>query len=620
MGRMRREPPGTASRSDGSDREEAARRSEGSARSATGGVAEGLLVLLGLALPFEAPLFRLGPLQLTTVELVLYAMLAAWGTGVAVELLRGRASWRARFVRLRGEHGRDGLARAAAVWAVVLLASAAVAPTDRTAALKFSLRSLSGILAFFAARCLARPPRVGRFVLLALVVGALVSAACALVDWVFPGSAPAWAFFREGNFAALGLRRASGVFGYPTMGAMYWEGCLPLLLVIPFAWRGRAEARARRLLAAVAASGILSLAILASATRSALAAAAVGAALLASLGRRSGREVPRVALEALALLVALSAVVLWLGGASSPLGERLRWWHDDRWFGVQYELPATPLAVSTGEELGVPVILHNTGTIEWQRDGPLPTHLSYHWFLQPAGGGPPRLIVFDGERTLLPDDVAPGEAVPVVAGVRAPAAPGMYRLSLDLVQEHVTWFSERGNHPGEQLIDVHGAGAEPLGEMPLPAAGAPPISRASLWRVALTLWRQRPLLGIGPDNFRRRYEALLPPPSPGAAYTDTRIHANSLYFETLADLGLVGLAALAGLAVALLRALRRHWVSGCVVGLGCAVAAVTFFVHGLLDYFFEFTPLYGLFWVTLGLTAAFERGSAGSRAPPGSTR
>lgn len=615
-----------ASRSDGShgadakDAKDAARHSEGSARSATGGVAEGLLVLLGLVLPFEVPLFRVGPLQLTTVELVLYAMLAAWGTGVAVELFRGRASWRAGLVRLRGELRRDGLARAAAVWAVLLLASAVVAPTDRAAALKFSLRSLSGIFAFFAARSLARPPRVGRLVLLALVIGALVSAVSALVDWAFPGSAPAWAFFREGNFAALGLRRASGVFGYPTIGAMYWEACLPLLLVIPFAWRGRAQARARRLLAAVVASGVLSLAILASATRTALAGAAVGAVLLMILGRRSGREVPRVAVGALALLVALSAVVLRLGGASSPLGQRLRWWHDERWFGVQYELSGMPPVVSIGEELGVPVILHNTGTIEWQRDGPLPTHLSYHWFLEPVGGGPPRLIVFDGKRTPLPDDVAPGEVVRVVAAVRSPEAPGTYRLSLDLVQENVAWFSERGNPAAEQVVDVQGAGAEPPREMPLPVASAPPISRASLWRAAVTLWRQRPLLGVGPDNFRRRYEALLPPPPPGAAYTDTRIHANSLYFETLADLGLVGLAALAGLAVALLRSLRRHWASGCVVGFGSAVAAVAFFVHGLLDYFFEFTPLYGLFWVTLGLTAAFEQGSAASRAPPGSTR
>ena len=133
----------------------------GSARSATGGVAEGLLVLLGLVLPFEAPLFRVGPLQLTTVELVLYAMLAAWGTGVAVELFRGRASWRAGFVRLRGALRRDGLARAAAVVGRRPPGVGGGRAADRAAALKFALRSLSGILAFFAARSLARAAQSG---------------------------------------------------------------------------------------------------------------------------------------------------------------------------------------------------------------------------------------------------------------------------------------------------------------------------------------------------------------------------------------------------------------------------------------------------------------------------
>jgi hypothetical protein len=38
--------------------------------------------------------------------------------------------------------------------------------------------------------------------------------------------------------------------------------------------------------------------------------------------------------------------------------------------------------------------------------------------------------------------------------------------------------------------------------------------------------------------------------------------------------------------------------------LACGIAAGLFFVHGVLDYFLEFTPLYGLFWLTLGLTAS----------------
>jgi hypothetical protein len=34
---------------------------------------------------------------------------------------------------------------------------------------------------------------------------------------------------------------------------------------------------------------------------------------------------------------------------------------------------------------------------------------------------------------------------------------------------------------------------------------------------------------------------------------------------------------------------------------GVAVAAGSFFVHGLLDYFLIFTPTYGLFWLLVGL-------------------
>ena len=561
-------------------------------------VAAGLLVVLALVLPFEVPLFRLGPLQITTVELALYATLGAWGLGVAADVLGGRARWRTALARLR----RDDMVRASALWAAILLASAVVAPSDRAAALKFVLRSVSGILAFFAARSLGRSRGVGRSALLALVAGALLSAVTALVDWVWPGSAPAWNLFHGGTFDALGLRRASGVFEYPTIGAMYWEAAVPLVIAAPFAWRQ--DIGARRSLVAVLASGALSGAILASGTRTALVGAAIACALLAFSGRRSGRLVRRVAAGSLAVLVALSAAVLRPGLSDSPVGQRLRWWHDDRWFGAQYELPPAPRTVGGGEVFGVPVTLHNTGSIAWRSAGALPTRLSYHWYLLPDGGDP-RLVDFEGNRTALPDDVPPGGAVQVIGVVRAPPARGTYRLSWDLVQENVTWFSERGSPVGDQTIDVRSASESlPAEILHAPSALASP-SRASLWRAAVVLWREHPLLGVGPDNFRRRYEAVVPS-SDGAPFADARIHANSLYFETLTDLGLAGVAGLAGLAVALLRALRRHWVSGCIPGLGCAVAALAFFVHGLLDYFFEFTPLYGLFWVALGLTAAFE--------------
>ncbi len=161
----------------------------------------------------------------------------------------------------------------------------------------------------------------------------------------------------------------------------------------------------------------------------------------------------------------------------------------------------------------------------------------------------------------------------------------------------------------EQQVDVGPPreGIElPVWTTPVPRVmSAPPAPpRPTLWRAALVLWHQRPLLGVGPDNFRRRYQAILSPAPSGQPYTDTRLHANSLYFETLADLGLAGIAVLAWIALALSRQIRRQVSADDLAGLGCSVAAGTFFVHGGLDYFFEFTPLFGLFWVLLGLSAA----------------
>jgi hypothetical protein len=401
---------------------------------------------------------------------------------------------------------------------------------------------------------------------------------------------------------------------------MYWEACVPLVVVAPFAGSSRPGARVRGALVAVLTTAVLWLAVLASGTRTSLAGAAVACALLAVLGRPLGALMPRIAAGTFVVLLALSAVAFRPGAADSPAGQRLRWWHDGRWFGAQYELPPAPVTVGGGSVFGVPVTLRNTGAIAWRAAGALPTRLSYHLAVESGDGAPPRLVQYEGRRTDLPVDVPPGGVIQVIGIVQAPAATGTYRLSWDLVQENVTWFSERGIAVGEQSIDVRSAGATPAPEIVAPKPAQPPAPRASLWRAAMTLWRERPLLGVGPDNFRRRYEAVLSPSPTGEPYTDTRIHANSLYFETLADLGLVGLAALGGIAVALLRSLRRHRESACVAGLGCAVAAVAFFVHGLLDYFFEFTPLFGLFWVTLGLAAAFEAPPPTLRAPPGSTR
>src|SRR5262245_34739247 len=114
-----------------------------------------LLYLLPLLLPFETPLFSLGPLVITSAELALYLVIAAWGVDLAV---RRRGSWRGAI----GLGPGDLLGRAAALWLAVVVISALLAPAHRAAAIKFALRSTTGVLLFFAARDLVRTPADAR--------------------------------------------------------------------------------------------------------------------------------------------------------------------------------------------------------------------------------------------------------------------------------------------------------------------------------------------------------------------------------------------------------------------------------------------------------------------------
>jgi hypothetical protein len=256
----------------------------------------------------------------------------------------------------------------------------------------------------------------------------------------------------------------------------------------------------------------------------------------------------------------------------------------------------------------VGMTVQNTGVLVWPHQGRDAVHLSYHWESHDQQG--PHLS-FEGRRTPLPHDVEPGASVTVVGRVETPRAPGHYQLRWDLVRETISWFSERGVPTADQSVEVVANAREKArsgGFTMLSStledwvSGAIP-TRPELWLAAVRLARQHPVLGIGPDNFRRRYPEVITARN-GRKFDDERIHANSLYFETLADLGLGGLAALAFLMVALVRAVRAHAAAQRLPWLACGLAAGMFFVHGVLDYFLEFTPLYGLFWMTLGLTAS----------------
>ena len=69
--------------------------------------------------------------------------------------------------------------------------------------------------------------------------------------------------------------------------------------------------------------------------------------------------------------------------------------------------------------------------------------------------------------------------------------------------------------------------------MPLPENTVRP-GRFVLWRAAAGLLADRPLLGVGPDNYRLRYGD-----TAGLATFDRRVHANNMYIEMAVGGGLV---------------------------------------------------------------------------------
>jgi hypothetical protein len=418
---------------------------------------------------------------------------------------------------------------------------------------------------------------------------------------------------------------------------MYWEAALPLLalpLLSPLAGAGAglpAGPRARRGRPGAVVFGVASvfvLALLASATRAALVGAAVACCVLFAVGRRAGpavgQGVRRFAGAVLALELVLLVVALARGGQASPLAQRLFWWRAGDWYGARYAALAGPVAATAGQRLRIPVTVTNTGLAAWPARDAGEVTLGYHWQV----GAPRPLDRREpvGLRTRLPRAIGHGETVTIAAEADVPPVPGRYWLRWDLIADYasdnnVTWFSEVGSATGDQIVDVVAPAAPPVGPPPAPAGDVAPLpSRRQLWIAAIRLWRRHPLLGVGPDAFRHRYAEVIAP-APGVRFDDDRMHANNLYFETLADLGLAGVLALALLAGALARAARAAWRAG-DVGLPALVAAAAlaaYFVHGLADTFLAFTPTMAQWWLLVALAGTAPlcdlEPSKGSRPP-----
>jgi hypothetical protein len=396
--------------------------------------------------------------------------------------------------------------------------------------------------------------------------------------------------FRPGFHVVGGQVRATSTLFYPTIASMYLEVVFALGLGLLVSANSR-----KQVSWSMAALTLVGAGVIATFTRAGLITMTLSMAVAGGLHFIRAGGWSRVH-GRLAVLAGVLVVLVLASRSPQMLVTRMSTEGSQDWYGAAYSVPQT-LTLRPDSFNDLPVTVSNRGWITWRSDQHPPFALSYHWLASDTE----EVVIYDGLRTPFAQPVEPGGDVSLAARVRAPGYPGKYILVWDVVHEHRTWLSIEGVYPGRTQVAVEGAAVTaplvPKGRMP---AGVMRLPRLLLWDTALSVARDRPWLGIGPDNFRHTYGRYL-----GLASSDTRVHSNNAYLEALTGAGIAGLAVVLWFMFAVTRAGWQQWrvvrredlpLFGAV-----AAACVAIAVHGLVDSFFTFTPTYVVFAIAAGL-------------------
>ena len=542
------------------------------------------VVIVAAVSPFERPLpVSLPGFTLTTVELALLIALAC-----------GALAW----VREPSLFDwRTPITRPLVILLICAAAASVAAPELAGNALRVTARLGAATLLFVLVANVAASQSIARQIVAALlaagsIVGIVAVLELAQVPWVLD----ALKSFRPGFHVVGGQVRATSTLFYPTIASMFLEVVFALgLLWLP---------RSRIAWIALVLTGA---GVIATFTRAGLITMTISMAVYGGVTLVRGRQWSVEHTRLVALAVALVALVM-MSRSPQMLVARMTSEGSQEWYGASYRVPQH-LTLRPDSFNDIPVTLKNEGRLTWQSSATPPFALSYHW-LTPRSE---EVVIFDGLRTPFARPVEPGDEVKMTARVRAPGYPGDSILIWDVVQEHRTWLSLEGVYPARSAASVEGAAVG----APLPSHGRMPsgvmrMPRSVLWQTAITIWRERPLLGIGPDNFRHTYGRHL-----GLAAWDTRVHTNNSYVEVLVSMGIAGAIALGWLMVRAVASARTIVAKADPAALAMTAAALAaclaIAVHALADSFLAFTPTYVVFAIAAGLL--FRRPPTASAQP-----
>lgn len=555
------------------------------------------LALLAFSLPFELdePVWQIGPLVITNVELLLFLTLALTAVSLLITNLKWVQPDRYWWWLLPFVGG--------------LFLSALLAPQLASNAFKAALRLLSGLLLALAVLQIIRRREDGRTISIVLLTGGLI--ATFIGWWEINQSELVWASLFRSHITRVGsFLRLTGTFDYANQAAMFIEATLPFLLAAT--WSVSAGNLSDRYKYPLLVIFFLLLLFFLQASVLTLSRASFATIMLVCLllgiwltvrQPTSNKKMAKWWLGLAALTAVLAAVNFIL---NPQLRLRLQGGNVDEWYRAQIVVPSN-LEMPDGSTVDVSVTVINDGALVWSSRGENPFLLGARWINR-------RGNQLYGELLWpFPGIVNPQDTVQMTVPLIAPPDAGTYELRWDVLHKDVTWFGNKsGQYATSQVTVVPDDDrgdwdrSAILGRAAWDYAGPVP-NRTTLWTLGLHMLQERPLFGIGLDNFRLTYGERLEVP-----YFDETVHTNNFYLELLVSLGIIGAIPFlfwsAALLVDMLRTLRRPDLTMWQVAVAAGLLA--FFIHGFLDFFLLFNATGLLFWLLAGLWISEKRGHA----------
>src|SRR5262249_13645175 len=112
-----------------------------------------------------------------------------------------------------------------------------------------------------------------------------------------------------------------------------------------------------------------------------------------------------------------------------------------------------PQRLTRGEPPTISVEVRNASELAWlapQRGlSRFRVSVGNHWL-----GSRGEMLVHDDGRGLLRRGLLPGESTQIPLTINAPTQPGDYQLEIDMLQEGVAWFADKGSGSWRQITII----------------------------------------------------------------------------------------------------------------------------------------------------------------------